>query len=164
MKKLLFTAQILLTIVSCSSRDNNKGIEENQDVISYDVPITPIGSSVDDSIQATPSQVTTNEPEQPTNVNTNSADDYNSGYKFGYDMGTTAARNHSEYNPYLPVGPNARTYSIEYRQGYAAGYSNGYGNVQQANCQEVNSEEDYSAEDYLDEEDEEEDIYYDDDF
>ncbi len=69
-------------------------------------------------------------------------------------MGQIAARNNSEYNPYLPVGP-VRTYSLDYRTGYAAGYSAGYEEYQEqhhigiyADDEATDYEEVYYEEDY----------------
>lgn len=76
------------------------------------------------------------------NIHNNSdSPDYKSGYSAGRNMGYIAGQYRSEYNPYLPVGPYARTHSLEYRSGYAAGYAVGYEEGQQATHQGIYSEE-----------------------
>lgn len=79
---------------------------------------------------------------------TSSYEGYDNGYKSGYDMGYIAGRENYEYNPYLTVGPNTRTFSLDYRKGYSAGYSVGYANGQQTSHQGIYEDYDYDDNSY----------------
>ena len=84
------------------------------------------------------------------------AEGYNEGYSFGYDMGYIDGEQNNEYSGVLPVGPNAASFTYDYRRGYAAGYSAGYEAGQQASNSGIYSVDEIEIE-YEDDEE-----YYDD--
>lgn len=122
MKKIVFVIPLLC--IGCS---HNNGSEE---AVGEDVNI--VSATLEPQYNA--NQSDNSSPSSNSNV-VSSYDGRDNGYKNGYDMGYIAGREGYEYNPNLPVGPNVRTYSFEYRQGYASGYSAGYDKGRQANRQ-----------------------------
>ena len=143
MKNLLYTILLLTFLISCSSKNDDTASQE-QYIESQD---TDYNDTVQTSTPSTPdySQQITESSQESGASSAN--DDYQSGYNSGYNMGQIAGQENMEYNPYLPVGPYARTHSLEYRQGYAAGYSAGYEKGQQNTHQGIYSDDEYNYDD-----------------
>ncbi len=149
MKQLSLIFGIALILFACTS--NNK--EQQNDIDNIDL-MDPIEIVVD-SVAPTPEISANNDlPSQNENANTPSStqkEEYKKGYEFGKYMGYFDGRDGSDYNPYLPVGPNVSAFTWEYRSGYCAGYSDGYAEGEEiANKSTYIIVEDYEDEDYED--------------
>ncbi len=149
MKNLISILVIMLTLSSCGKGHNETERNDNEENVVYPV------AQEDTAYYSIPPQAPSVDAENPVNENTSNnaervSNDYQLGYNSGFNMGQIAASNYDEYNPYLPVGPNVRTFSLEYRQGYAAGYAAGYDKVevQRNNAADYEAVEDYEDYDY----------------
>lgn len=131
-----------LFLASCGSNDNKTVSTELETVV--EMPAYDSNSYDTIPYVYTESNIISSANKSITNTQSSSSGDYNNGKSFGYNMGYIAGQESAEYNPYLPVGPNVRTYSIEFRQGYAAGYSEGYEKGQQTTHQGIYSDDNYS--------------------
>lgn len=140
MKKYIYFIFIILILASCGSKNTEtessnevQVIDESFQYVDTVAPYAPVSTSPSANLDV---------PESANSQSTDDSQDYQNGYNSGMNMGYIAGQNNSEYNPYLPVGPYARTHSLDYRSGYAAGYAVGYEDGQQATHQGIYSDDD----------------------
>ncbi|MBD5214984.1 MAG: hypothetical protein HDS78_00415 [Bacteroidales bacterium] len=130
MKNIICMIFTFLLLGSCNSHKNDAESTTEAEVVEEAFQY------VDTITSYSPTETYTSdntEKQDPANSrNSEDSQDYKNGYNSGRNMGYIAGQNNSEYNPYLPVGPNVRTHSYDYRCGYAAGYVAGYEDGQQS--------------------------------
>lgn len=122
MNKFILLFLTITFLNACGSKPDN-------DVQKKEVSPTPGYETLTPSVSNEETQAQKTTASQAAEA---SRQTYNDGYKFGYDMGYIAGQEGQDYNGSLPVGPNTRSYSYDYRCGYAAGYSAGYDEAQKS--------------------------------
>lgn len=153
MKNFTILFCLVLFCFSCSS-SSSKNSQEDTVTESEN----PLPGDENSFLQTTRDENNNSENNYPSSTSSTSEEDYNEGYKFGYDMGYIAGQENYEYNPYLPVGPNTRTYSYDFRKGYFAGYSEGYENGQKISHQGIYADDDENSY-YMETQNEFEEVY-----